>query len=52
VSEAVAASECSRQGCAHWESKNPAFWGHCSNTSCPNYMEACPLHQTPVAPKA
>ena len=47
-----AAKECSRktkeaQGCTHWETKSPAFWGHCSHASCPNYMEACPLHQTP-----
>ena len=45
--------ECSRktdaaQGCGHWETRSPAFWGHCSHASCPNYMEACPLHQTPA----
>lgn len=38
--------ECSRQDCEHWEAATPAFHGHCSHASCPNYMEACPRHQT------
>lgn len=49
ASKAVACSSRNdeAQGCAHWENSSPSFRGHCSHASCPNYMEACPLHQTP-----
>ena len=33
------------QACVHWERNHPAFWGHCSHASCPNYMNVCPLHK-------
>ena len=32
-------------GCDHWERTSPAFCGHCSHASCPNYMDSCPVHQ-------
>ena len=40
--------ECTRQECEHWESKSPAFYGHCLHAFCLNYAGACPRHQTPV----
>jgi hypothetical protein len=36
--------KCTKVECDHWESKSPAFYGHCSHASCPNYMNSCPVH--------
>lgn len=45
------ADECNELECEHWESNSFAFSGHCSHASCPNYMEACPAHKTPLVPR-
>lgn len=42
-------AECSRIKCEHWESENMSLRGHCSHASCPNYLQACPRHQTAAA---
>lgn len=42
---------CVRQECDHPESARPGLHGHCSHASCPNYMESCPPHATPVIPR-
>jgi hypothetical protein len=31
--------------CEHSEAGSPAFNGHCSHASCPNYMDSCPRHE-------
>ena len=36
---------CTKTPCGHWESSSPAFNGHCSHASCPNYMDSCPVHE-------
>ena len=50
MSTETARQECNHEQCEHREAntEHKGFWGHCSHASCPNYMESCPRHQTPV----
>lgn len=46
---AAAQTDCTVTECEHWERTSPAFDGHCSHGSCPNYMNSCPVHKERVS---
>ena len=39
------ARTCTKTPCEHSEARSPMFSGHCSHASCPNYMDACSVHE-------